>query len=74
MPGATFVDIWSISEAMLAVEPMVALPFLDVTMDFLAGVTANNFESGGIILIERATLSLFLEAENTDYQYKIRKI
>jgi len=53
---------------------MVAFAFLEVTMDFLAGVTVNNFESGGIILIERATLSLFLEADNTDYQYKIRKI
>jgi hypothetical protein len=26
----------------------------------LAGVTENNFESGGTILMDRATLSLFL--------------
>ena len=66
MPGATLVDIWSISEAMLEVEPMVALAFFDCTWDFLAGVTENNFESGGIILIERATLSLFLESDHRD--------
>jgi hypothetical protein len=48
---------------MLEVEPMVAFAFFDWTWDFLAGATENNFESGGIILIERATLSLFLSVK-----------
>jgi len=35
-------------------------PFFEVTIDFLAGVTENSFESGGIILTDLATLSLLL--------------
>ena len=54
-----------------AVERMVAAAFFDVTMDFLAGVTLKSFESGGIILIDLATLSLLLENNNHN---KIRKI
>ena len=61
IPGATLVDIWSISEAALEFrEPA----FLEVTCDFFAGVTENNFESGGIILTERATRSLLLHIIN----------
>jgi hypothetical protein len=37
---------------------------LEVTWDFLAGVTENSFESGGIILTDRATLSLLLQFIN----------
>ena len=37
------------------VERMVPVARLDVTIDFLAGVTVKSFESGGIILIDRAT-------------------
>lgn len=43
-----------------AVEVREAPGFLVVTIDFLAGVTVKSLESGGIILTERATLSLFL--------------
>ena len=51
-------------------ERMVPVARLDVTIDFLAGVTVNSFESGGIILIDRATLSLLL----LNNHKKIRKI
>lgn len=61
MPGATLVDIWSISEA--ALWPREAV-FLEVTWDFLAGVTEKSFESGGIILTDRATRSLLLQFIN----------
>ena len=57
MPGATFVDIWSISLAALWLSDAA---FLEVTCDFLAGVTENSFESGGIILTDLATRSLLL--------------
>ena len=43
--------------------------FLEVTIDFFAGVTENSFESGGIILTERATRSLLLQIINK----KLRK-
>lgn len=43
-----------------AAEAREAPGFFAVTMDFLAGVTVKSFESGGIILTDRATLSLFL--------------
>ena len=62
MPGATLVDIWSISDA-AALDFRLAA-FLEVTWDFLAGVTENSFESGGIILTERATRSLLLQFIN----------
>ena len=61
IPGATLVDIWSISEAALWFRDAA---FLEVTMDFFAGVTENSFESGGIILTERATRSLLLQFIN----------
>ncbi len=66
MPGATLEDIWSISEAVEASEPVV---FLAVFIDFLAGMTVKSLESGGIILTDRATLSLFLyEKVNNDQE------
>jgi hypothetical protein len=55
------VDIWSISSLLL--WPFVALidpPMPTFDLFILAGVTENNFESGGTILMDRATLSLFL--------------
>ena len=61
MPGATFVDIWSISDAALCLN---VAAFFDVTIDFLAGVTEKSFESGGMILTERATRSLLLQFIN----------
>lgn len=44
-------------------SPVLLLVVLDGF--FLAGVTVNNLESGGMILIERATLSLFLKLKVT---------
>ena len=63
MPGATLVDIWSISEEAVLVLLREAA-FLEMTWDFLAGVTEKSFESGGIILTDRATRSLLLQINN----------
>ena len=54
------VDIWSMSEAVDVIE---VDGFLAFTMFFLAGVTEKSLESGGIILMDLATLSLFLMKE-----------
>jgi len=57
MPGATLLERWSISSAPVFV-------FDEVTADFFAGVTVKSLLSGAIILIERATLSLFLKIKS----------
>jgi hypothetical protein len=46
-----------------AVDVMELDGFLALTMFFLAGVTEKSLESGGIILMDLATLSLFLMKE-----------
>lgn len=42
--------------------------------DFFAGVTVNSFESGGMILMDRATLSLFLKNGYKFYSNDVIKI
>lgn len=61
IPGATLEESKSISSA---VEE--AVPFFDfeaVIADFLAGVTVKSLLSGAMILMERATRSLFLKVK-----------
>jgi len=53
MPGATLLESMSMSSA----PPLV---FWWVVADFLAGVTVKSLLSGAMILMERATRSLFL--------------
>ena len=58
MPGATLHDSISMSsEAFL----LFNLPLVELIADFLAGVTVKSLLSGGMILIDRATRSLFLK-------------
>ncbi len=59
MPGATLHDSMSMSS--LGFLLLSILPLVVAMADFLAGVTVNSLLSGGMILMERATRSLFLK-------------
>tara|TARA_B110000285_G_C14902225_1_gene503830 strand:+ start:374 stop:562 length:189 start_codon:yes stop_codon:yes gene_type:complete len=61
MPGATLQDMLSMSEASL--KPAVVDFFVPFGCwdDFLQAYTWKSFESGGTILTDLATLSLFLK-------------
>jgi hypothetical protein len=70
MPGATLLDMDSMSS-----EPDLLLAVLDLFWsDFLAGVTVKSLESGGMILMDRATLSLFLKIGYKFYSNAVIKI
>lgn len=45
---------------------LLSLPLVEARADFLAGVTVKSLLSGGMILMERATRSLFLKGEVRD--------
>jgi len=64
IPGATLLDIDSMSSDL----PLVL--FDGLVVDFLAGVTVKSLESGGMILTERATLSLFLQNDQLHVLFK----
>lgn len=52
-----------------------SLFLVEVMADFLAGVTVKSLLSGGMILIERATRSLFLKKRlDQSFDYANRKI
>ena len=60
MPGATLLDMMSTSLGLIVVGAAPAPCVADNPEDFLHGRTWNSLESGGIILTDLATLSLFL--------------